>query len=1007
MLNNISRARGLRRTMVAMAAGMCLVSSVLAQQSAGSISGRAAKGDVVSIENRLINVNRTVRIDEDGSWQVPQLPPGTYQVTLTRANGRKETVNVIVTAGQGANASFADSATQTITVTGSAIRTIDVSSVASAFSLSAAEIQRIPVAQNVTAVTLLSPGTVQGDGRFGNLPSIAGASVAENAYYVNGFNVTNILKGIAFNEVPFEGLGSVSVKNSGYGAEFGRSLGGVISVTTKRGTNEWTGGGKISFVPRSLRGSSVYAQENARRDPADETLYVGSGKYSLIDRPGGTDLTEVNVYAGGPIIKDKLFVFGLVQAKRTDVETYGLGTQSEDKSNTPQYLLKLDWQINESNLVELTTFSDKQTRKVNSWNSTTPYDTPKGAYIGLDEFTTGGTNTIAKVTSYITDDLTVSGLYGVGNYSRETKVSSAACPAVYDGRSGPLIYLGCWSESNGLAVDDPNAKDKRTAFRIDVDYVLGKHTLRAGLDNEEIETRDGSVYTGGFYDRLFTLPAGQSIGGTGFTNTTGAPIDYVRRRVFQNGGQFKTINSAWYVQDDWQITPNVVLNLGVRNESFENQNDKGQPFIKVKNTWAPRFGVAWDVAGDGKMKLYGNAGRYYIPVYANTNVRLSGAETFYGDFFRFAGGFSTDGKSVPNIGAQLGNRVVTSDGAPKDPRTVVDPNIKPLFQDEFIVGWQQALADRWSYGVKFTNRQLKSAIDDICEGALSEEWAVANGYTAAQAARIGGTISGCFLYNVGGDLTANINLNGDGNLVPVTIPASALFLPKPKRTYNALEFTLERQWDKKWSAQFSYVLAYNKGNTEGYVKSDNGQDDAGITQDFDHPGLMEGAEGYLPNDRRHTFKFNGSYAVTDELRVGATLVLASGRPRNCFGNYPDAPGINSQGQAYPAGPLARDDSDLYGAASFYCDGKLNPRGSLGRLPWTQDMGVQVSYTPNRFKGLTLSVDVLNLLNKRGVRSVEEAGEVDSVGSVNPIYQRPILSGLQSARSVRLTAAYEF
>lgn len=1004
MFYRMSRGRGLRRTMVAAAAGMCLMSSVLAQQSAGSISGRAAKGDTVSIENRLININRTLRIDSDGSWQVPQLPPGTYQVTLTRANGKKETVSVIVTAGQGANASFADSTTQTITVTGSAIRTIDVSSVASAFSLSAAEIQRIPVAQNVTAVTLLSPGTVQGDGRFGNLPSIGGASVAENAYYVNGFNVTNILKGIAFNEVPFQGIGSIAVRNSGYGAEYGRSLGGVISVTTKRGTNEWTGGGMVSIVPNSLRGSSVWASQTFIDTG---TGPQGTGKYVLVDRPGRTDLTEVNLYGGGPIIKDKLFVFGLVQAARTEIDTYGLSTQSYEKSSTPQYLVKLDWQITDKHLVELTAFNDKQKRKVDSYVSLAPYETPRGAGTGLDEYETGGQNTIAKYTGYLTDDLTLSALYGVGNYSRKTTIAAATCPAVYDGRSGPLLYLGCWSEAAGIAVDDPNAKDKRTAFRIDLEYNLGKHTLRAGLDNEVVDTVDGSVYTGGFYDRLFTLAAGGSIGGTGYTNTTGAPIDYIRSRVFRNGGAFKTKNSAWYVQDDWQLTPNVVVNLGVRNESFENQNDKGQAFIKVTNTWAPRFGASWDVAGDGKMKLYGNAGRYYIPVYANTNVRLSGAETFYTDYFAFNGTFSTDGRSVPGRGAQLGNRVVTSDGQPKDPRTVVDPNIKPLFQDEFILGFQQALADRWSYGVKFTTRKLKSAIDDICEGALSEEWALANGYTPAQAANIGGTISGCFLYNVGGNLTANVDLNDTGALTPVTIPASALFLPKPKRIYNAFEFTLERQWDKKWSAQFSYVLAFNKGNTEGYVKSDNGQDDAGITQDFDHPGLMEGADGYLPNDRRHTFKFNGAYAVTDELRIGATLVVTSGRPRNCFGNYPDAPGVDANGNAYPAGPLARDDSDLYGAASFYCDGKLNPRGSIGRLPWTQNLGLQLTYTPVRVKGLTLSVDVLNVLNKRGVRAVDEAGEVDAPGSVNPTYQRPVLAGLQAARSVRLTAGYEF
>jgi hypothetical protein len=1005
----MSTSRAWRQHALALAAGLCLtVTAVQAQQSSGSIAGRASKGDTISVENQSIGVVRQLKIDSDGNWQIPQLPSGTYVVTLTRANGTKETVQVLVSAGQGATASFQSGAAQSVTITGAAIRTIDTASVASAFTLSKAEIDRIPVGSNVTAVTLLSPGTLQGDSRIGgsnvrsaNLASIGGASVAENAYYINGFNVTNIVKGIAFNEVPFEAVGEVSIKNSGYGAEYGRSLGGVVSVTTKRGTNEWKGGGSLSYSPDSMRGSSVYADKSAT-----------TGRYNLADRPGGESLTQLNLYAGGPIIKDKLFFFGLVQAGSRKTETYGQDTQQISKTDTPQYLLKFDWNINDWNRLELTAFNDKSTEKVDNFNSTRPYDTGQGSAIGLDKYTSGGKNTILQWTSYPTSDLTLSALYGVGNYSRETAIAASGCPAVYDGRPPrtQLEYLGCWSEAN-LNVDDPNAKDKRNALRFDAEYVLGAHTLKAGLDRETYDTVDGSVSSGGAYYRLFTLGAGQSIGGTGYTNTTGAALDYVRVRFFQNGGTFKTKNSAWYVQDDWQVTKDVVVNFGMRNESFENQNDKGQPFIKVKNTWAPRGGVAWDVNGNGTTKLYGNLGRYYIPVYANTNVRLSGTETFYNDYFQFAGGFSTDGKSVPNLGPQLGNRVVTSDGSPKDPRTVVDPNIKPLYQDELILGFQQALADRWAYGLKFTTRKLKNGMDDVCEGTLASEWALANGYTAGQAATIGSTIANCFLYNPGGDLVANVPLGAGGALQEVRIPASALMLPKPKRTYNALEFSLERQWDKKWSAQVSYVMAFSKGNTEGYVKSDNGQDDAGITQDFDHPGLMEGSEGYLPNDRRHTIKGSVAYAATDEWELGGSFVIQSGRPKNCFGNYPevvrDEDGNPIVPAPYPPGPLERDDSDLYGAASFYCNAKLNPRGSLGRYGWTRDFSVRAKYTPSYVKGLSLSVSVLNVLNARGVRGADEAGELDAVGSVNPTYGRPIIGSLQRPRVVTFKVAYEF
>ena len=981
---------GWRPSALAVAAALCMaVTAVQAQQTAGSITGRASKGDTVLVENKSINVSRQASVEDDGTWSLSQLPAGTYTVTLTRANGTKEQVLVQVSAGAGAFAAF--EGVQTITITGSAIRTLDVASVAPAFSLSRAEIDRTPVAGNTTAVTLLAPGTIQGDSRIGgtaarasaNLASISGASVAENAYYINGFNVTNITKGIAFNELPFQSIAEVQVLNGGYGAEFGRSLGGVVSVQSKRGTDEWKGGVALTWEPKDLRGSSVYAEKSEK-----------TGKYNLVERPGDREKYGANFYLGGPVLKDTLYFFGLVQQDKLTENVYGEFNQQRFTSDTPQYLIKLDWNVTKNHIIEFTAFSDEQTEEVQNYTAPSPYSGERGAFTGLDKYKTGGDNQIIKWTGFITEDLTLSALAGRGKYSRQNAISASACPAVYDGRPPrqTLEYLGCWSESAGIAIDDPNAKDERKAYRFDLEYKFGKHTIKAGLDNEEYTTVDGSIYSGGFYDRLFTLAPGASISGTGYTNTTGAPIDYVRQRVFRNGGTFETKNSAWYIEDTFQVTKDLVLNFGVRNESFENLNDSGQTFIKVKDTWAPRGGFAWDLGGKGETKIYANAGRYYIPVYSNTNVRLSGAETFYTDYFQFDGTFSTDGKSVPGKGPQLGNRVTTSDGSPKNPVSVVDPNIKPLYQDEFIVGFQQALGNRMSVGVKYTNRKLKNGMDDICEGTLSEEWALANGYNADQASAIGSAIGNCFLYNPGGDLVANVDLDGTGTLSPVRIPASALLMPKPKRKYDSLEFMAERQWDGKWSAQASLVIAWSRGNTEGYVKSDNGQDDAGITQDFDHPGLMEGSEGWLPNDRRYALKASGAYALNDEWRFGAAFVATSGRPKNCFGNY--------------AGPLP-DDSPNYGASSFYCNGVLNPRGSQGRTPWVRDLSLQAQYTPSWQKGLSFKIDIFNVFNERGVRGIDEAGELDSIGSVNPTYQRPILGALQRPRSVKLTAAYEF
>ncbi|KQW36403.1 hypothetical protein ASC76_17105 [Rhizobacter sp. Root404] len=931
------------------------------------------------MENKTIGITRTPQVDANGAYVVSQLPAGTYTVTAKKADGTTSTRTVEVLPGQGTSADFLELAR--VVVVGSS-STIDTKSTESATLITKAELDRIPVAHDTTSITLLAPGATLGDGRIGqtssrggNVASLGGASPAENAYYINGFNVTNIVNGVAFNSIPYEGIASQQVKTGGYGAEYGRSLGGVISVNTKRGTDEWHGGANVIYTPKSLRGSSVYAAPD------------GNGGWDLVNRPGGTTNLTSNVWAGGPLIKDTLYGFALVQGASVKTNTYGNTQQTELKNDTPQYLVKLDWNLNKNNLIEFTAFSDKSKDKIHTWNSTGAYETGRASDLGIDTFTAGGETYIGKWTSVITDNFTVSGLYGVGKYDRSSVVPSSDCPIVQDRRTAPTQALGC---STATTISIPNANDKREAWRLDAEWTLGKHTIRGGLDSEKYTTVDGTVYSGGEYFFLRRLNAGSRLA-NGYVNTTGSAFDYIENRHYSNGGKFLTENSAWYLEDNFQVTPNVLLNIGLRNESFTNKNAEGTPFVKVKNTWAPRLGASWDVSGNSDLKVYSNYGRYYIPVYANTNVRLSGLQTDYREYFQFDGTFTPDQYVIPGKGAQLGGRVTNSDGTAPDPRTVVDPNLKPMYQDEFILGFQKAIQDKWTFGMKYTHRNLKSAMDDICYGDGAAAWAAANGYSASQATNIGASIDHCFLANPGRDLTANVDLDDTGVLTAVTVPASALKFEKPKRTYDALEFTLERAWDKKWSFYMSYVLAFSKGNTEGYVKSDIGQDDAGISQDWDYPGLMEGASGYLPNDRRHTIKAFGSFAATPEWRLGASILVQSGRPKNCFGVYD---GATDQVSA------------LYGAASFYCGGVLGSRGDRGRLGWITDVNVQATYTPTWLKGATFSVDVLNVFNRRGVRVINEAGE-QAVGSPDPTYGQPVLNSLQAARSVRLLAQYEF
>lgn len=1000
-MKNTRRSNLCNQKALALAVALCFAAGAHAQtNTAGAVTGRAATGDTITISNPATGFSRTVTVGADGSYRFAQLPSGQYQ--LSRNGGAARGVSVNVGTASSIDFTSGDATTlNAVTVVGSGVvNPIDVTSVESATIMTEAQIDRLPVGRDATSVALLAPGTVRGDGRFGNLASFGGASVAENVYYVNGFNVTNIVKGLAFSEIPFEALQEQQVKTGGYGAEFGRSLGGVINMVTKRGTNDWKFGGNVYWSPGSLASGTRFAYDPQR-----------DGSYT-VEEGGTQDALRYNLYASGPLVKDKLFVFALYQGQKIDTDQVFEGGSGKVKDDTPQGLVKLDWSITDNHSLEFTAFRDTQeTHTVNYQRQAGDLGLGGGTENGRGYAKNGGENYVLRWTGYMTDNLTLSALYGRGEYSRAaTDTNSVDCPIVIDARSsadvGPLGVAGCWI---GGIVGDPNAGDVRKAWRFDGEWALGDHLVRFGVDREEFSTVDGNVYSGTSYEpetpggifwRYSNAVAGQVLAGNGAVVPDGV-TEIVRLRYFENGGNFVTRNSAWYIEDNWSVTDNFLAYLGVRNESFTNLNSLGGAFIDVTNTWAPRLGFSWDVHGNSKLKVFGNAGRYYIPVYANTNVRLAGSELDYMEYHTFTGIDPVTG--APTLGAMLGDRFYNSQAEVPDPRGVVDNELTPMYQDEYILGMQLALSEKWALGVRGIHRKLKSGMDDVCDGAGAQAWATDNGYTPGEAQAIRDAIDHCFLTNPGKDLSINADLKGDGNLERVDIPASALGFPLAQRKYTALEVFVERSWDEKWSLQASYTWAKSIGNTEGYVRSDNGQDDAGITSSFDFPGLMDGSYGYLPNDRRHSLKVFGAYKLAEEWTLGASLLVQSGRPYNCFGVYP-ASGPN---------PTAGD----YGAESFYCgyynadtgggdyQSYLRPRGTAGRVGWAQELDLRLSYQPGWADRLQMSVAVRNALDSKDYYRMQDVADDGSSGAPLSTYLHP--RGFVAPRTLTFSIQYDF
>lgn len=1050
--------RRLKRTALALSLGMCFASGVYAQSNiTGSIFGQApaAAGSTIVVQNLDSGMTRTIPVDADGRYRVTSLPNGRYKVTLQR-DGETVAVrdNVSVSIASGTDVSFTGGGADAtnlggVTVVGNAAPVIDVSQTDTRTVLTAEQLAKISIGRTVTDVAMLAPSVVRNDS-YSGVPSFGGSASSENAYYINGYNVTNPLTSVGFTSLPFDAIGEQQILTGGYGAEFGRSTGGVINIVTKRGTNEWKGGVYAFWTPQALAAAprDVYyadtgwfpLQTSNGRSP---WIKDSSGNYKLLSALAADQLTDgtlsqyrqdnkswtttLGAWVSGPLIKDRLFIYANGEQERregtevlsTRVSTGATANQGwrEYEFNLPRWTAKLDWNITDDHVLEMTAIQDRSKT-----------DSSRYAY-NYAEFSHGDTRTahstadndarmyVAKYTGYLTDNLTVSALYGKQKITHNdiTDGIDPNCPQIVAASAnkapGITYPTGCQiSTSTAYPVTQP--EENTDGWRLDVTYLLGDHEIRVGYEQQNAEA---SIHNGMAGGVRYTY---------GKTNTPGTAVDSslgVGSPLSANGGalgnagyyvqkQFRAANadpkveqSSQYIEDRWHVSDNLLLSLGLRNEQFTNYDGLGRPYISQRHQLDPRIGFSWDVNGDSTFKVFGNAGSYHLATPNQAAIRGAAASLNASEYYTYTGVDPVTGAPTgltlipltPNNPVQCpGSNMVSSNlecNTAPDPLTTTAKNLKSHYQYEYILGFEHAFSEDFTWGAKATYRDLMSAIDDICGVLLHGKCLNANP----------------------GETNTFIFKNADGSYTEETFTAEELGFPKLKRKYYAIDLFAEHPFGNHWYGKVEYTFSRNWGNTEGQLASDldtgaGGQADVGRTQDWDLPQLMVGANGLLPNHRKHQLKAFGYYQWTDQWRTGATLIAASGRPRNCTSHYPTADAGLYSGAAYwfcgLSGSGTAAGSSGYAAPA--ADYGPSPRGSHGSAPWAVQLNLNVAYVPNWADGkLTLGMDVLNVLNRQVAGSYNPRYETSSRNTPNQFYNQEIQ--ISAPRSVRLMARYDF
>ena len=275
-------------------------------------TGAAVSEATILIENVATDIDTTVLSNEDGFYSAPNLAPGNYKITVSRLGFATVATQLVLSVGMERVLNVpmhVGGANEVVRVTSDAPE-IELGSSEISGVVNAATIRELPLnGRDWTQLATLQPGIAtirtqpsvgasdRGQRGFGTQMTINGGRPAQNNYRLDGVSVndySNSAPGSVLGaDLGSDAVAEFSVLSSNYPAEYGRSSGGVINGITRSGTNEFHG--------------SVY--EFLRNSALDAKNYFDVAKPPF-------KRNQFGATAGGPIRKDRTFIFGNYEGLR-------------------------------------------------------------------------------------------------------------------------------------------------------------------------------------------------------------------------------------------------------------------------------------------------------------------------------------------------------------------------------------------------------------------------------------------------------------------------------------------------------------------------------------------------------------------------------------------------------------------------------------------------------------------------------------------------------------------
>jgi hypothetical protein len=961
-------------------------SVAIAQITAATISGTikddtgaVLPGADIVVKNFETGISRSAVSNGDGAFTLAGLPPGKYEVRVALPGFTTSVQSVELAVAQQAGLTVTlkvGPAQESVTVTAGAVL-VDTQSSALSALVPEKTIEELPLnGRNYITLATLQPGIINFTEKSGTSSSTRGVQLningmggRSNSFLIDGANMKGYA-GIATVTAADSTLGVDTIREfrvvtNAFSADYGRAMGGVISIATKSGGN-------------TFHGSAFEFGRNSRFDAPN---------YFDVGDPPPFTRNQYGASIGGPLRKNRVFFFGGYERLQEDLgitltttvpnaatragvvspvvrpylDLYPVPNGQDLGGGIAQYLYVFNRPTRENfgqGRVDMQ-LSDNHSVFVRETVDTAHQLLPAGT-VSFPQFQTDSTSDNRFFTAE--DRWVVSrSLLNTARFSNsilqfeQLPANSLASPLAF---FGGAPYMGSISVAGLTALGNDNTTPSTNnitywTYSDDLTYTRGRHLLKTGVlvehafSSKQTTTNSRGAYT---FANLSSFLAGTA---RQFQGVLPGSV-LVRERPNTLFGT--------YIQDDFRLNDRLTLNLGARYETYSVPSERngfdaylpdlatststvvGGPFVNPsRHNFAPRLGFAWDVGGNGRTAVRGGAGLYHDT--DGTFNSSFGIAAFTPPF-------------APTVNMQ--NPAFPTPTFPTNTTTAGALALRTL---DYNIKQPRA----WTYNINVQREIGASMVATL-------------GYAGSR----------------GYDLVSAI----EGNpVVPVVQSDGALFFPAaaPRRnpawtsidlrtsngrsTYNSMQAMLQKRFAKGYQVQFSYTLSKTMDNTVAQLNVDSVNTSVYAQNPYDPDADWAAA----PFDIRHVFAANATW----EIPGPAGSALLSGWQVNTIvslrSGLPFSPSIstsnwsrdgNTSGEDRPNVRAGVDpDTLITGDPNHWFDTSvftLQPAGYLGNTPRDFLRGpgfanVDLSFVKNQPIGgatkLQLRVEIFNLLNR--------------------------------------------